>query len=116
MLATQPVFPEIAIRRRLSWAGLEHIPFELITHIENMFACKPHREYFDQILQLLNVKSESCLMIGNDAKMDMAAKLSGIETFFLKTEPGDSQIKIKNADYLGNFEKLGSILGLKLLS
>jgi FMN phosphatase YigB (HAD superfamily) len=31
ILATQPVFPEIAVRKRLQWAGLEKIPFGLIT-------------------------------------------------------------------------------------
>jgi FMN phosphatase YigB (HAD superfamily) len=114
VLATQPVFPEIAIRKRLSWAGLENIPFKMITHIENMYACKPHREYFDQILKMPGIRNNGCMMIGNDLEMDMAAKNSGIETFFLQTHPGDSQVKIKNADYTGNFEQLSSILDLKL--
>ena len=43
VLATQPVFPEIDIRKRLLWAGLEHIHFQLITHIDNMYASKPHK-------------------------------------------------------------------------
>jgi len=112
VLATQPVFPEIAIRKRLSWAGLEHIPFRIITHIENMYASKPHKQYFDQIVNMLDTTSEQCLMIGNDLEMDMAAKNSGIPTFYLQTDPSESQVKIENADYRGDFEILADILGI----
>jgi len=113
VLATQPVFPEIAIRKRLSWAGLEHIPFQLITHIENMVASKPHKAYFDQILKMLGVKGNMCLMIGNDAEMDMAAKNSGIQTFYLQTVTTEPQVHIDNADYCGDFVKLADLLDLK---
>jgi FMN phosphatase YigB (HAD superfamily) len=112
VLATQPVFPEIAIRKRLLWAGLQDIPFHLITHIENMYASKPHKQYFEQILKMLNTKSERCLMIGNDVDMDMAAKNSDIQTFYLQTGPDESQIKIENADSRGDFEFLADILGI----
>lgn len=113
VLATQPLFPEIAIKKRLSWAGLEHIPFQFITHIENMYASKPHKAYFNQILKMLGVEGWNCMMIGNDAKMDMAAGNSDIHTFFLETDPGESEIQIENADYCGDFVKLANILGIK---
>jgi len=112
VLATQPVFPEIAIRKRLLWAGLEHIPFQFITHIENMYASKPHRLYFDQILKMLKAKSDECLMIGNDIDMDMAAKNSEIRTFYLQTDSCEAEINIENADYCGDFDKLADILGI----
>jgi FMN phosphatase YigB (HAD superfamily) len=112
VLATQPVFPEIAIRKRLLWAGLEQIPFRLITHIENMYASKPFKQYFEQILKMLNTTSASCLMIGNDIDMDMAAKNSEIPTYFLQKNPDESQIKIENTDYRGDFEFLADILGI----
>jgi len=112
VLATQPLFPEIAIKKRLSWAGLEHIPFQFITHIENMYASKPHKAYFDQILNMLNVGGDRCMMIGNDAEMDMAAGGSNIHTYFLETDPGNAEIQIINADYRGNFDDLSSLLGI----
>jgi FMN phosphatase YigB (HAD superfamily) len=112
VLATQPVFPEMAVRKRLSWAGLEDIPFKFITHIENMVASKPHKAYFEQIVKMLDSKGDRCMMIGNDVEMDMAAKNSEIQTFYLETDPGESQIEIKNADYRGNFDKLAEILGI----
>lgn len=110
VLATQPVFPEVAIRKRLLWAGLEDIPFVLITHIENMKASKPHKQYYDQILSLLNTSAEHCLMIGNDLEMDMSAKRSGIHTFFLQTKSTNPQLETKIADNFGDFEKLAKIL------
>ncbi len=112
VLATQPIFPEIAIKKRLSWAGLEHIPFQFITHIENMTASKPYKAYFDQILDKLGVQGDKCLMIGNDVDMDMAAKKSGIHSYYLQTNSIESQINIENADYSGDFIKLADILGL----
>jgi FMN phosphatase YigB (HAD superfamily) len=112
VLATQPVFPEIAIRKRLVWAGLEKIPFELITHIENMYASKPHRQYFDQILSMLNITGDKCLMIGNDLDMDMAAKNYGIPTFYLQTDSANPNTTIENADYRGDFKELAQILDI----
>jgi HAD superfamily hydrolase (TIGR01549 family) len=85
VIATQPVFPEIAIRKRLSWAGVDHMPYELITDIETMRASKPNPAYFRQILNLLGTENDKCLMVGNDVEMDMAAGSVGITTFYLDT-------------------------------
>ena len=109
VLATQPIFPEIAIRKRLKWAGLAHIPFSLITDIEKMSAAKPALRYFNQILNLTGADPENCLMIGNDPVTDMAAKKTGIKTFYL------SRVEKLNdgvlADYQGGFELLVRLLG-----
>jgi len=112
VLATQPVFPEIAIRKRLVWAGLENIPFKLITHIENMKASKPHRQYYEQILNMLDSSGEECLMIGNDIEMDMAAKQCGIQTYYLDAENSNPKLYIENADDRGDFKKLAELLNI----
>ena len=112
VLATQPVFPEIAIRKRLLWAGLENIPFKLITHIENMKASKPHRQYYEQILTMLASSGEDCLMIGNDLEMDMAAKQCGIQTYFLEVDSMNPKREIENADDRGDFSKLAELLNI----
>ena len=44
-IATAPVFPEIATRKRIAWAGLDDFNFELITHAENFSYCKPNPQY-----------------------------------------------------------------------
>jgi FMN phosphatase YigB (HAD superfamily) len=108
VLATQPVFPLVAIQRRLRWAGLEDIPFELITHIENMHACKPSPVYFREILKTIHADAEECLMIGNEAATDMASGRVGIKTFFLMDKNGDDPPE--EADYSGNFDDLAAMV------
>ncbi len=71
-LATNPVFPRLAIEERVRWAGLDPAHFDLITSIENMRSCKPRRSYFQQIADDLGVPASECLMIGNDVAQDLA--------------------------------------------
>ena len=51
VLATNPVFPMTAQRKRLHWAGTEESDFALITSYENSRACKPNVRYYEEILQ-----------------------------------------------------------------
>jgi FMN phosphatase YigB (HAD superfamily) len=112
VLATQPVFPLVAIRRRLHWAALDDLPFELITHIENMHACKPSRLYFEEILKQLQIQPQQCLMIGNELDTDMASQRVGIKSFYLTDhKPLNCSYKV---DYSGNFIDLSTFLGLKI--
>lgn len=46
VVATNPIFPEIAIRSRISWAGLNCNDFEFITTYENSNYCKPNPKYY----------------------------------------------------------------------
>jgi FMN phosphatase YigB (HAD superfamily) len=111
VLATQPIFPLLAIRQRLHWAALDGIPWDLITHIENMHACKPSPIYFAEILDLLHIQPEQCLMIGNEFETDMASKEIGIKTFFLTDH--QPVIHQRDADYAGNLTDLACFLKLK---
>ena len=79
-IATNPVFFLDAIRARIRWAGLEGIPFTLITCAEIMRCTKPHRHYFSQTLRLLGRRADECLMIGDNPGMDLPAALLGIGT------------------------------------
>ena len=110
VLATQPIFPEIAIRKRLAWAGLDHIPFLLITDIEKMSASKPSPLYFERVMDLIAASPQECLMIGNDPVTDMAAVKKEILTFFLTNEKG--QRVPPEADFSGKFSDLAKLLHL----
>ena len=81
VLASNPIFPVEVQRQRLAWAGLEHIPFYFITHIENMSFCKPRFEYYQQICQKIDESPEFCLMVGNDSVNDMVAARAGLSTY-----------------------------------
>lgn len=80
ILATNPIFPEFAIKEWLSWINCHDLPFSLITSFERMHFCKPNPDYYREILDLLKIPPESCLMIGNDTEEDLIASVVGIKT------------------------------------
>lgn len=84
VVATNPVFPLQAIRHRLAWGGLDQYPFRLVTAYEDMHFCKPHVEYYQEILTFLRHRPEECWMIGNDVGEDMVAGRLGIKTFLVE--------------------------------
>lgn len=82
VVATNPLFPAIAVEQRLEWAGLAGSPFDLVTTYENSRATKPNLIYFEQILQHLDVLPAAALVVG-DEDMDMVAALLGCQTFLI---------------------------------
>ena len=82
-LATNPIFPSIATRKRISWTGLSYDDFSLVTTYENSSYCKPNLKYYEEILNKLGYKPEECLMVGNDVVEDMIAKKLGMKVFLL---------------------------------
>ena len=83
ILATNPLFPAIATKSRVRWAGLEPEDFVHITTYENASYAKPNPAYYQEILDKLDLRAEECLMVGNDAKEDMAAEQVGMRVFLL---------------------------------
>ncbi|RMF43040.1 MAG: HAD family hydrolase [Deltaproteobacteria bacterium] len=85
VLATNPVFPEEAIRARMAWGGLEADSFDLVTDWGNSRHCKPEAGYFLDILDQFGVSADRALMVGNDTGHDMAAGRVGMGTFLVDT-------------------------------
>lgn len=83
VLATNPIFPAVATRSRIRWAGLTPEDFALYTTYENIGLCKPNPDYYREIMRRLGVRPEECLMVGNDATEDMAAAETGMRVFLL---------------------------------
>lgn len=106
VLATNPIFPAIATRKRIAWAGLSVDDFELVTSYENSFHCKPNVAYYEDILREIGVKGEECLMVGNDVNEDMVAANLGMRVFLLT----DCMINRDDKDIFiyphGSFEEL----------
>ncbi len=95
VLATNPLFPEVATRLRIDWAGLNADDFHTFTVYETSKFCKPNPAYYTELLKRIGEKPENCLMIGNDAYEDMwAAQQAGLSTFLLT----DCLINRKNDD------------------
>lgn len=87
VLATNPIFPETALKKRMAWVGLEPEAFELTTHMENMAYAKPRPEYYRQICKMIGVQPQEGIMVGNDSINDIAAGTTGMKTF-LTTDAG----------------------------
>lgn len=94
VLATNPIFPAIATRKRVRWAGLRPEDFKLITSYENSRFSKPNPAYYRDILDALELDPAECIMVGNDAQEDTAAQTLGMEVFLLT----DCLINSKNKD------------------
>ena len=65
------------------WMGLEPEDFAFITTYDNSSFCKPNPDYYREILGKLKLKSEECLMVGNDVGEDMIAEALGMQVFLL---------------------------------
>lgn len=103
VLATNPIFPAVATRARIGWAGLCPEDFELITTYENISFSKPNPEYYIEITRRLGVAPEECLMVGNDVSDDMVAQSLGMEVFLLTdnliNKDGADISKYPNGDF-----------------
>ncbi len=82
-LATNPVFPQIATRKRMAWAGFTPEDFELYTTYENSSFCKPNLDYYREVLDRMGLSAEEVLMVGNDVGDDMVAASLGMRVFLL---------------------------------
>jgi FMN phosphatase YigB (HAD superfamily) len=82
VIATNPLFPEIAIRQRLAWAGIDDFPYALVTSYENSRACKPNLLYFQNILDAIGRPPEAALVVGNEP-WDLVAAGLGCPTYLV---------------------------------
>jgi HAD superfamily hydrolase (TIGR01549 family) len=92
VIATNPVFPETAIRQRMEWAGISDFPFKLITSYEVMHAAKPDPRYYTEILAHIGRSPDECIMVGDDFDNDIApAMKAGLQAFWVNAA-SDSKV------------------------
>ena len=101
VIATNPLFPAAAIHHRLNWAGLpvEKYAYQLVTSYETFHFCKPRKEYYSEIMDILNTTPEQCAMVGNDFENDIIpARQAGLACFHLTKDrpPHDNGIGYGN--------------------
>ncbi len=102
-VATNPIFPMLAVRHRLEWAGLADIDIGVVTAYEQMHATKPLPAYFRETAALLGVDPADCLMVGDDPVLDLAAADVGMRTFYV----GGRDVP---SDYRGDLDDLADLL------
>ncbi len=112
ILATNPIFPDVATVKRISWAGLSVNDFEGYTTYENSSYCKPNPQYYLEVAERFGLDPAECLMVGNDAEEDLAAAKIGMQVYLMT----DCLLNKKGADISnvphGNFDDLRLYLGL----
>lgn len=106
VLATNPLFPEVATATRVRWAGLAPTDFEYCTTYENSRHCKPNPDYYRDVLEKIGCKAEECLMVGNDVDEDMVAETLGMKVFLLTDCLINKSGKDISAYPHGGFEEL----------
>ncbi len=94
ILATNPIFPKVAIIERLNWVGLDPADFSFISSYEIMHAAKPQLAYYQEIVDKANLNPECCIMVGNNAYEDMIASKLGMKTmlvndYLIESDKGD---------------------------
>jgi HAD superfamily hydrolase (TIGR01549 family) len=82
-LATNPIFPAIATKKRIGWAGLRVDDFLVVTTFENSHGTKPSKAYYQEVLNQIGKSPSECLMVGNDATEDIAAEKAGIPVYLI---------------------------------
>jgi len=94
IIATNPLFPAIAVRKRLEWAEIpvSDYPYDLLTSYEVMHFSKPNPAYYAEILGQLGWPEGPVCMVGNSLTDDIipAGKLD-ISCFWITDGNPDFQ-------------------------
>lgn len=101
IIATNPMFPKLAIDKRIEWSGVNRLDFDYVTSFEKNHYCKPQIHFYEEILNDIQARPIDCLMVGNDAYEDMIAKNLGLKTYLLTDQLIESKHAIES-DYKGN--------------
>jgi len=89
VIATNPIYPEAAIRARMAQAGLpiEHGVYALVTGAELMHYPKSDPAYYAEILGRIGIEPYEALMVGDSLTNDIQpAHTIGVHTFHITTD------------------------------
>ena len=110
VLATNPIFPETAIRQRMAWAGVADLPFARVTHYENSHSCKTHQEYFLEVCTAIDRRPAECLMVGNDTDDDVATRSVGMRSYLVTDHLINPRRQPLRADHVGSLAEAAAFL------
>lgn len=86
VIATNPLFPLVAVEQRLAWAGIgvEDFDYDWITTYENSHYSKPHLGYYREILAQVDCAPAQTLMVGDDWERDIVpARQLGMGAYWI---------------------------------
>lgn len=70
ILSTNPIFPIIATEKRMGFVNLKLNDFDYVTSYENCCICKPNPQYFIDLMEKFNLKSDEVILFGNNTYED----------------------------------------------
>lgn len=114
-LATQPVYPEVAIRERMRWAGVHDFPWDLVTSYEHMHATKPDPAFFREVCHRLGCPPERCWMVGDDPQRDLPARAIGLRAYWVVPDGTRPPEAPEAADAWGTLRDLRELLSADAL-
>lgn len=88
-IATNPIFPLIAVEERLRWANLDpkHFSFSLISSYETFHFAKPNPGYYTEFIGKLHSSPSQSYMVGNDKEMDILPSMqAGLKAYHVNDQ------------------------------
>lgn len=82
-LTTMPMFPLVAVKTRLKWAGVDPALFSRITSFENSSSVKPSLTYYAENLAATGLRGADVLMVGNNTVEDLSAMDMGADGYLV---------------------------------
>lgn len=104
--ATNPLFPPIATRQRIEWAGIDPNDFEWITTYDNSSFCKPNLNYYKELCQRCQLKSDEVIMIGNDVEEDLVVQQLNMKAYLVTDDLLNRHHREYHADFIGSMNEL----------
>lgn len=85
-VCTNPIFPRLAITKRLKWAGFDVSDFEFVTFGEETHSLKPNLSYYQEAIKqhFSDISYDEIMMVGNDVEEDMVVEKLGMKTYLVK--------------------------------
>jgi FMN phosphatase YigB (HAD superfamily) len=98
-IATNPIFPRIAIEQRIAWSGIDITKdgISLVPSYEMFHFAKPNPAFFAEFMAQMGWPEGPVIMVGNDPTADLIpARQMGFKTFYIPEDgmplPGTSPI------------------------
>ncbi len=83
VIATNPMFPEVAVRQRVVFSGFNPDDFDFMSNFSIHTKTKPSIAYYKEVLKHNNLDPKDCLMVGNDMEEDMVVKALGMDAWLI---------------------------------
>lgn len=104
VIATNPMFPKIAIEKRIEWTGCDRDDFEYVTSFEKNHYCKPQLKFYEEVVNDCGLNPNECLMVGNDINEDMIVSKLNMSTYLITNHVIQSDSIPDTVTYSGDYD------------